>query len=104
MNHRILQAFEAANFMRITSNGSDLAILAGDLNSEPNDICYKLISLGANMKDCYSMVIIFHNKFNIIIFQYVMYLFIFSVRKMQWNTLSIIREILTAIQKKLKVD
>lgn len=57
IRHRIIQAFETANFIRITSNGSDLAVLAGDLNSEPNDLCYKLISLGANMKDCYSKVI-----------------------------------------------
>lgn len=58
VRHRVIQAFEAANFIRVTSTGSDLAILAGDLNSDPDDICYKLISLGANMKDCYSMVII----------------------------------------------
>ncbi|XP_025415358.1 putative neutral sphingomyelinase isoform X2 [Sipha flava] len=51
--HRVIQAFETANFIRITSNSSDLAILAGDINSDPNDICYKLISFGANMKDCY---------------------------------------------------
>ncbi|VVC24585.1 Hypothetical protein CINCED_3A018926 [Cinara cedri] len=54
VKHRIVQAFESANFIRITSTGSDLAVLAGDFNSEPDDICYKLISLGANMKDCYS--------------------------------------------------
>lgn len=59
IRHRVIQAFEAANFIRVTSTGSDLAILAGDLNSGPNDICYKLISLGANMKDCYSTVICF---------------------------------------------
>ncbi|XP_026812119.1 putative neutral sphingomyelinase [Rhopalosiphum maidis] len=52
--HRALQAYETANFIRITSAGSDLAVLAGDLNSNPNDICYKLICLGANMVDSYS--------------------------------------------------
>ncbi|XP_022178547.1 putative neutral sphingomyelinase isoform X2 [Myzus persicae] len=52
--HRILQAFETANLIRITSAGSDLAVLAGDLNSSPNDICYKLVCLGANMMDSYS--------------------------------------------------
>ncbi|XP_050433694.1 putative neutral sphingomyelinase isoform X2 [Adelges cooleyi] len=52
--HRIVQAFEVANFVRITSVGADLSILAGDLNCEPGDICYKLIQLGANIKDCYS--------------------------------------------------
>ncbi|KAL4120006.1 hypothetical protein QTP88_012754 [Uroleucon formosanum] len=53
-NHRIIQAFETANLIRVTSFGSDLAVLAGDLNSGPNDICYKLICLGANMNDSYS--------------------------------------------------
>ncbi|XP_050545927.1 putative neutral sphingomyelinase isoform X2 [Daktulosphaira vitifoliae] len=55
--HRILQAFETANFIRLTSVGSDLSILAGDLNSEPNNICCKLIEKGSNMKDCYSMCV-----------------------------------------------
>jgi len=54
LKHRVVQAFETTNFIRVTSAGSDLAVLAGDLNSDPNNICYKLISLGANMKDCYS--------------------------------------------------
>jgi len=52
-----MQAFDTANFIRVTSAGSDLAVLAGDLNSNPNDICYKLICLGANMIDTYSAVI-----------------------------------------------
>ncbi|KAE9544470.1 hypothetical protein AGLY_000011 [Aphis glycines] len=52
--HRALQAYETANFIRVTSTDSDLAVLAGDLNSNPNDICYKLICVGANMNDSYS--------------------------------------------------
>lgn len=55
--HRALQAYETANFIRVTSTDSDLAVLAGDLNSNPNDICYKLICVGANMIDSYSAVI-----------------------------------------------
>lgn len=61
INHRIIQAFETANFIRITSTNSDLAVLAGDLNSDPNEIYYKLIKLSANMKDCYSSVIVHYN-------------------------------------------
>lgn len=60
MKHRVIQAFETANFIRVTSNGSDLTVLAGDLNSDSNDICYKLICLTTNMKDCYSAVIFFN--------------------------------------------
>lgn len=56
LKHRVVQAFETGNFIRVTSTSSDLVVLAGDLNSEPEDICYKLISLSAKMKDCYSTV------------------------------------------------
>lgn len=56
-NHRIIQAFEIANLIRITSAGSDLSVLAGDLNCDPNNICYKLVCLVANMIDSYSAVI-----------------------------------------------
>jgi len=59
IKHRIVQAFETANYIRVTSASSDLAILAGDLNSEPHDICTKVIRLGANMKDCYTKVSFF---------------------------------------------
>ncbi|XP_015368885.1 PREDICTED: putative neutral sphingomyelinase isoform X1 [Diuraphis noxia] len=54
INHRIIQAFEIANLIRITSAGSDLSVLAGDLNCNPNDICYKLVCLVANMIDSHS--------------------------------------------------
>lgn len=60
IKHRVVQAYEAANFIRVTSTGSDLAVLAGDLNSSPDEICYKLLSLGANMKDCYSTVFFYN--------------------------------------------
>lgn len=56
LKHRVVQAFETGNFIRVTSTSSDLVVLAGDLNSEPEDICYNLISLSAKMKDCYSTV------------------------------------------------
>lgn len=35
---RISQAFEIADFVRLTSAGADLVVLAGDLNSWPNSL------------------------------------------------------------------
>ncbi|KAL0105291.1 hypothetical protein PUN28_016738 [Cardiocondyla obscurior] len=44
MAHRMLQAFDTAQFIKMTSSGADAVILAGDLNTEPQDLAYKLIS------------------------------------------------------------
>ncbi|XP_017891097.1 putative neutral sphingomyelinase [Ceratina calcarata] len=41
--HRVLQAFDTAQFVRLTCDGADSAILLGDLNTEPNDLAYKII-------------------------------------------------------------
>lgn len=39
--HRVLQAFDTAQFIQLTSGGADLVILAGDLNTEPGDLAYR---------------------------------------------------------------
>jgi len=41
--HRISQALETAQLINYTRHGVDLCILAGDLNTEPTDLPYKLI-------------------------------------------------------------
>ncbi|GAB1864971.1 sphingomyelin phosphodiesterase [Camponotus japonicus] len=43
MAHRVLQAFDTAQFVRMTSGGADAIILAGDLNTEPQDLAYRII-------------------------------------------------------------
>lgn len=43
MAHRVLQAFDTAQFIKMTSGNSDAVILAGDLNAEPNSLAYKII-------------------------------------------------------------
>ncbi|XP_011157729.1 putative neutral sphingomyelinase isoform X2 [Solenopsis invicta] len=43
MAHRVLQAFDTAQFVKMTSGGADAIILAGDLNTEPQDLAYKII-------------------------------------------------------------
>ncbi|KAI4462472.1 sphingomyelin phosphodiesterase related [Holotrichia oblita] len=51
--HRVLQAFHTAQFIQLTSGSSDLVILAGDLNTEPGDLAYRIILNIAGFKDSY---------------------------------------------------
>lgn len=39
--HRIIQAFDTAEFIEATRSNAIIQILAGDLNTQPNDIAYK---------------------------------------------------------------
>nr|CAH7749118.1 unnamed protein product [Callosobruchus chinensis] len=51
--HRILQAYDTAQFISLTSEGADLVILAGDLNTEPGDLAYKLMVNVAGLMDSF---------------------------------------------------
>ncbi|KAJ8926431.1 hypothetical protein NQ314_021219 [Rhamnusium bicolor] len=42
--HRVLQAYDTAQFIMLTSGGADLVVLAGDLNTEPGDLAYRYAS------------------------------------------------------------
>lgn len=52
--HRVLQAFDTAQFIKMTSGGSDAVILGGDLNTEPQDLAYKIICGVAGLVDACS--------------------------------------------------
>ncbi|XP_053975647.1 putative neutral sphingomyelinase isoform X1 [Hylaeus volcanicus] len=52
--HRVLQAFDTAQFIRMTCGDADSAILAGDLNTEPGDLAYRLICGVAGLTDACS--------------------------------------------------
>lgn len=54
--HRVLQAFDTAQFVRMTCGGADSVILAGDLNTEPQDLAYKIICGVAGLTDACSSV------------------------------------------------
>nr|XP_023030149.1 putative neutral sphingomyelinase [Leptinotarsa decemlineata] len=41
--HRILQAYDTAQFIMLTSQSADLTVLAGDLNTEPGDLAYRVM-------------------------------------------------------------
>ncbi|XP_014479972.1 PREDICTED: putative neutral sphingomyelinase isoform X2 [Dinoponera quadriceps] len=49
--HRVLQAFDTAQFVRMTSGGADAVILTGDLNTEPQDLAYRIIRGVAGLTD-----------------------------------------------------
>lgn len=39
--HRVVQAFDTAQFIQSTRGESVLQVLAGDLNTEPGDLAYR---------------------------------------------------------------
>lgn len=54
--HRILQAFDMAQFIRMTEQGADAVILGGDLNTGPKDLAYRIISGVASLADSCSII------------------------------------------------
>ncbi|XP_004927793.1 putative neutral sphingomyelinase isoform X2 [Bombyx mori] len=53
--HRVLQAYSTAEFVKLTSSPADVSILAGDLNTAPGDLSYKIISQLPSLLDPYNM-------------------------------------------------
>lgn len=53
MTHRIIQAFDTAQFIETTRGESVLQILAGDLNNEPEALGYRLIRSTSGLQDLY---------------------------------------------------
>lgn len=49
--HRLIQAFDTAQFIRVTAASADLCVLAGDLNVETEDLCFQLIQQYARLSD-----------------------------------------------------
>lgn len=52
--HRVLQAFDTAQFIRMTCGSADSAILGGDLNAEPQDLAYRIMCGVAGLADACS--------------------------------------------------
>ncbi|GLG98580.1 uncharacterized protein GBIM_05207 [Gryllus bimaculatus] len=53
LSHRVLQAFDTAQFVRLTSKNCDLVILGGDLNTEPSDLSYRILCSEAQLEDAF---------------------------------------------------
>ncbi|GFT76315.1 sphingomyelin phosphodiesterase 2 [Trichonephila clavipes] len=52
--HRVAQAFEFSQYVRHTSETADLSIVAGDFNTEPTDLPYKIIVHNSGCVDSYT--------------------------------------------------
>jgi sphingomyelin phosphodiesterase 2 len=55
MTHRIIQAFDTAQFLENTRGDCSLQILAGDLNTEPGDLAYRILLSTSGMKDSFNI-------------------------------------------------
>lgn len=51
--HRAVQAFDTAQFIRLTADGAHLSVLAGDLNTHPGNLCHQLIQHCAQLEDTF---------------------------------------------------
>nr|QQM99883.1 neutral sphingomyelinase [Nephotettix cincticeps] len=51
--HRVVQAFDTAQFVDLTSGAAHFSILAGDLNTQPGELCHQLIQHTAHLHDSY---------------------------------------------------
>nr|XP_022902888.1 putative neutral sphingomyelinase [Onthophagus taurus] len=51
--HRVQQAYDTAQFIQQTSGLADLIVLAGDLNTEPEDLAYRIIVHLTGLKDSF---------------------------------------------------
>ncbi|XP_067129168.1 putative neutral sphingomyelinase [Centruroides vittatus] len=52
--HRVAQAFEFSQFISTTSHDADICIVAGDFNTEPSDLVYKIIAANAGCHDSFA--------------------------------------------------
>ena len=51
LGHRVMQALEAAQWIKLTSSGADLTLYAGDFNFGPEDVPYALLRSVAGLQD-----------------------------------------------------
>ena len=53
MYHRVSQAFEASQLLRMCQLPNHVMIFAGDLNCVPGDVAYRLIKHNARLTDSF---------------------------------------------------
>jgi len=53
LGHRVLQALEAAQWVKLTAPGADLTIYAGDFNTEPGDVPYRILRCVGGLEDAW---------------------------------------------------
>lgn len=52
--HRVVQAFDTAQFIQSTRCDSCVQILAGDLNTEPGDLAYRILLAASGLRETYN--------------------------------------------------
>lgn len=52
--HRVVQAFDTAQFIQQTRSDSCIQVLAGDLNTEPGDLAYRLLLVASGLRETYN--------------------------------------------------
>lgn len=51
MAHRVIQAYDTAQFIESTRGSAVMQILAGDLNTEPGDLAYRMLQTNSKLTD-----------------------------------------------------
>lgn len=49
--HRVVQAFDTAQFIETTRSDAILQVLAGDLNTEPGDLAYRVLLASSKLNE-----------------------------------------------------
>lgn len=52
--HRVVQAFDTAQFIQHTRGESVLQVLAGDLNTEPGDLAHRVLLAASHLEETYN--------------------------------------------------
>ena len=53
LGHRVIHAFESAQWIKLTSSAADLTIYAGDFNTEPLSLPYRILRNVATLQDAW---------------------------------------------------
>ena len=53
LGHRVIHAFESAQWIKLTSSAADLTIYAGDFNTDPSSLPYRILRNVATLQDAW---------------------------------------------------
>lgn len=52
--HRVVQAFDTAQFVRSTRSDACVQVLAADLNTQPGDLAHRLLLMTSGLRETYN--------------------------------------------------
>ena len=53
LSHRVAQAIDLSQFVRLTSRTCNVILIGGDFNLDPSDLGYKIIKTNAALEDAW---------------------------------------------------